>query len=80
MDRRLDRWLGSHSVTRLIPPSPCRQTRRQPQHRAMPQRAQAEMIRDQAAKPPAIPGPTHVARIGLRHSDGCERSGAPYEE
>ena len=47
---------------------------------AMPQRAQAEMIRDQAAKPPAIPGPTHVARIGLRHSDGCERSGAPYEE
>ena len=41
-DRRLDRWLGSHSATRLIPPSPCRQTRRQPQHPAMPQRARQQ--------------------------------------
>ncbi len=41
-DQRMDRWLGSHSATRLIPPSPCRQTRRQPQHQAMPQRARRQ--------------------------------------
>lgn len=41
-NRRSDRRPDSHSVTKSIPPSPCQQTRRQPQHRAMPQRARRQ--------------------------------------